>query len=301
MGVARTQAPAHVPAHTTPTNSSSHERHCVSTLPPRLLPPTAGNGTRACVSNTAPSVLRVPFTTPLSEGVHVYHTFRPWFDADDDDNILFASVQGYGPKSNHRPGVCVKCAAALGLLTHTSMEAGSCAQLPTQQHTAVPAGATVLDPPLHAHTDDDVCRLPAPPQMCTCTPGQAPRVTPRSCATSRQRPSTRRLMLQQASRTPTAAQPARTSARSRQLMTPCTAPAGCVCAQRVRAPLFFHAQSAGVPASARVCQCAVRRPRCPHTRLPRCGAPPRPGAGGPQPRVPQQRRGRPAAAGPAPD
>jgi acetoin utilization deacetylase AcuC-like enzyme len=63
-----------------------------------------GNGTRACVSNTAPGTLRVPFTTPMSEGVHVYHTYQPWFDVDDDDNVLFASVQGYGPKATSVPG-----------------------------------------------------------------------------------------------------------------------------------------------------------------------------------------------------
>jgi hypothetical protein len=63
-----------------------------------------GNGTRACVSNTAPSKLQVPFSTPMSEGVHIYNTYQPWFDTDDDDNILFASVQGYGPKSSTRPG-----------------------------------------------------------------------------------------------------------------------------------------------------------------------------------------------------
>eukprot|EP00775_Hariotina_reticulata_P004555 gene4555-4807_t len=66
-----------------------------------------GNGTRACVSNTAPGTLRVPFSTPLSEGVHVYQTYQPWFDVDDDDNVLFASVQGYGPKSGSMPDAFV--------------------------------------------------------------------------------------------------------------------------------------------------------------------------------------------------
>lgn len=66
-----------------------------------------GNGTRACVSNTAPGKLQVPFSTPMSEGVHIYNTYQPWFDTDDDDNILFASVQGYGPKSSTRPDVFV--------------------------------------------------------------------------------------------------------------------------------------------------------------------------------------------------
>lgn len=40
----------------------------------------------------------------MSEGVHIYNTYQPWFDTDDNDNILFASVQGYGPKSSTRPG-----------------------------------------------------------------------------------------------------------------------------------------------------------------------------------------------------
>lgn len=66
-----------------------------------------GNGTRACVSNTTPGKLSVPFSTPMSEGVHIYNTYQPWFDSDDDDNILFASVQGYGPKSSARPDVFV--------------------------------------------------------------------------------------------------------------------------------------------------------------------------------------------------
>jgi acetoin utilization deacetylase AcuC-like enzyme len=78
-----------------------------------------GNGTRACVSNTAPGTLRVPFTTPLSEGVHVYHTYQPWFDVDDDDNVLFASVQGYGPKAASMPGGCWSgLVAACGSCVH---------------------------------------------------------------------------------------------------------------------------------------------------------------------------------------
>jgi hypothetical protein len=36
-----------------------------------------------------PSVRRAP---------QVFHTWQPWLDGDDDDNIFFASVQGYGPK-----------------------------------------------------------------------------------------------------------------------------------------------------------------------------------------------------------
>ena len=52
-----------------------------------------GNGTEACVANTAPRTLRFPWSTPLSEGVSVHHTWAPWLGEDDDDNIFFASVQ----------------------------------------------------------------------------------------------------------------------------------------------------------------------------------------------------------------
>ncbi|GBG00204.1 hypothetical protein Rsub_12985 [Raphidocelis subcapitata] len=57
-----------------------------------------GNGTEACVANTAPRTLRLPFSNALSEGSTVHHTFKPWLGEDDDENIFFASVQGYGVK-----------------------------------------------------------------------------------------------------------------------------------------------------------------------------------------------------------
>ncbi len=58
-----------------------------------------GNGTEACVANTAPSLAKYAFTTPYGEGVQQFPVYRPWHDIDDKDNIFFASVQGYGPKA----------------------------------------------------------------------------------------------------------------------------------------------------------------------------------------------------------
>ncbi|KAL6778893.1 HDA10 [Auxenochlorella protothecoides x Auxenochlorella symbiontica] len=58
-----------------------------------------GNGTEACVVRAAPSLQRVPFSTPYSEGVQTFPVYKPWLDADDKDNIFFASVQGFGPKA----------------------------------------------------------------------------------------------------------------------------------------------------------------------------------------------------------
>jgi len=58
-----------------------------------------GNGTEACVANTAPSLAKFAFTTPYGEGVQQFPIYRPWHDTDDKDNIFFASVQGYGPKA----------------------------------------------------------------------------------------------------------------------------------------------------------------------------------------------------------
>ncbi|KAL0048951.1 hypothetical protein WJX82_003017 [Trebouxia sp. C0006] len=61
-----------------------------------------GNGTEACVAATAPSLRKFSFKTPFSEGSQTFPTFSPWLDTDDADNILFASVQGYGQKA---PGI----------------------------------------------------------------------------------------------------------------------------------------------------------------------------------------------------
>ena len=57
-----------------------------------------GNGTEACVTNTVPSVAKFSFSTPYGEGVQQFPIYKPWYDVDDNENIFFASVQGYGPK-----------------------------------------------------------------------------------------------------------------------------------------------------------------------------------------------------------
>jgi len=49
-----------------------------------------GNGTEACVGAVVPRVVKHAFKTPLSEGVQLFPTCRPWLDLDDADNILFA-------------------------------------------------------------------------------------------------------------------------------------------------------------------------------------------------------------------
>ncbi|GAX85628.1 hypothetical protein CEUSTIGMA_g13043.t1 [Chlamydomonas eustigma] len=58
-----------------------------------------GNGTEAVVANTFPSVQKVAFTTPYSEGVQKFPMYKPWLDSQDEENIFFASVQGYGHRS----------------------------------------------------------------------------------------------------------------------------------------------------------------------------------------------------------
>ncbi|KAK9809002.1 hypothetical protein WJX72_007747 [[Myrmecia] bisecta] len=60
-----------------------------------------GNGTQACVSAVMPTSHRVPFSTPFSKGVQEFTVYRPWMGEGDADNILFASVQGYGKRSPH--------------------------------------------------------------------------------------------------------------------------------------------------------------------------------------------------------
>ncbi|KAI8112161.1 hypothetical protein M9434_003485 [Picochlorum sp. BPE23] len=57
-----------------------------------------GNGTEACVANTAPSMDTFEFATPYGKGTQTFPIYKPWYDESDKDNIFFASVQGYGPK-----------------------------------------------------------------------------------------------------------------------------------------------------------------------------------------------------------
>lgn len=49
-----------------------------------------GNGTEACVRETAPSLRKFNFKTPFSEGSQTFPVYSPWLDSDDADNILFA-------------------------------------------------------------------------------------------------------------------------------------------------------------------------------------------------------------------
>ena len=49
-----------------------------------------GNGTEACVRETAPSLRKFNFKTPFSEGSQTSPVYSPWLDTDDADNILFA-------------------------------------------------------------------------------------------------------------------------------------------------------------------------------------------------------------------
>eukprot|EP00890_Picochlorum_soloecismus_P001450 jgi/Picsp_1/2305/NSC_05769-R1_histone deacetylase len=57
-----------------------------------------GNGTEACVANTAPSLDTFEFATPYGKGTQTFPIYKPWYDEHDKDAIFFASVQGYGPK-----------------------------------------------------------------------------------------------------------------------------------------------------------------------------------------------------------
>jgi ankyrin repeat protein len=55
-----------------------------------------GNGTEACVANTAPSLAKYAFSTPFGEGVQQFPVYKPWHDADDRDNVFFARCAGGG-------------------------------------------------------------------------------------------------------------------------------------------------------------------------------------------------------------
>jgi DNA ligase-1 len=50
------------------------------------------------VAGVAPGVARHAFSTPFSEGVQSFPTFKPWAGFDDAGHVFFASVQGYGHK-----------------------------------------------------------------------------------------------------------------------------------------------------------------------------------------------------------
>lgn len=59
-----------------------------------------GNGTEACVANTAPSLDTFEFATPYGKGTQTFPVYKPWNDENDKDHVFFASVQGYGPKAH---------------------------------------------------------------------------------------------------------------------------------------------------------------------------------------------------------
>ncbi len=49
-----------------------------------------GNGTQACIRNTAPSLTTHRFETPYSKGLQEFPVWKPWLDSSDPENIFFA-------------------------------------------------------------------------------------------------------------------------------------------------------------------------------------------------------------------
>lgn len=49
-----------------------------------------GNGTQACIRNTAPSLTTHRFETPYSKGLQEFPVWKPWLDSSDAENIFFA-------------------------------------------------------------------------------------------------------------------------------------------------------------------------------------------------------------------
>lgn len=49
-----------------------------------------GNGTQACIRNTAPSIATHTFETPYSKGLQEFAVWKPWLDSTDAENIFFA-------------------------------------------------------------------------------------------------------------------------------------------------------------------------------------------------------------------
>lgn len=67
------------------------------------------------MANTYPSKIKFKYSNPMmTEGYQLYQTYAPWHDVDDADNILFASVQGYGPKAPHHPAYVYPGSGATG-------------------------------------------------------------------------------------------------------------------------------------------------------------------------------------------
>ncbi|GIL78691.1 hypothetical protein Vretifemale_8102 [Volvox reticuliferus] len=59
-----------------------------------------GNGTQACVLNTAPSIRTLSLRTPYSDGQQHFPVYKPWLGNGDVHNIFFASVQGFGRRGS---------------------------------------------------------------------------------------------------------------------------------------------------------------------------------------------------------
>jgi len=57
-----------------------------------------GNGTEACVQNTAPSAPQFKYSLPIGGGTFSMNMYRPWLDETDPEEVMFASVHGYGRK-----------------------------------------------------------------------------------------------------------------------------------------------------------------------------------------------------------
>ena len=49
-----------------------------------------GNGTQACIRNTASGLATYTFETPCSKGLQEFPTWKPWLDSSDAENIFFA-------------------------------------------------------------------------------------------------------------------------------------------------------------------------------------------------------------------
>jgi hypothetical protein len=55
-----------------------------------------GNGTEACIRNVQPTMTSKTFTSTMCETTVKTHSYKPWLNEQDKDNIFFASVHGFG-------------------------------------------------------------------------------------------------------------------------------------------------------------------------------------------------------------
>lgn len=61
-----------------------------------------GNGTEEIIRLLRPSVDQLPFSTPYCQGLVEAEKYKPWLNEQDAENVLFASVHGYGKKDPAR-------------------------------------------------------------------------------------------------------------------------------------------------------------------------------------------------------